>query len=76
MAEEQKQQQNVQHNDSSTAKQVELDALYAQMLQNIEDHRDALHAQAIEDRRGAMTLHMEEKERLDEEEEDEKKEMS
>ena len=76
MAEEQKQQQNVQHNDSSTAKQVELDALYAQMLQNIEDRRDALHAQAMEDRRGAMILHMEEKERLDEEEEDEKKEMS
>ena len=75
MAEEQKQQQNVQHTDASTSKQVELDALYAQMLQNIEDHRDALHAQAIEDRRGAMTLHMEEKEKWDDEE-DEKKEMS
>ena len=75
MAEEQKQQQNVQHNDSSTAKQVELDALYAQMLQSIEDHRDALHAQAIEDRRGAITLHNEEKEKWDDEE-DEKKEMS
>ena len=75
MAEEQKQQQNVQHNDSSTAKQVELDALYAQMLQNIEDHRDAVHAQAIEDQRGAITLHMEEKEKWDDEE-DEKKEMS
>ena len=75
MAEEQKQQQNVQHNDSCTAKQVELDALYAQMLQNIEDHRDALHAQAIEDRRGAITLHNEEKEKWDDEE-DEKKGMS
>ena len=75
MAEEQKQQQNEQHNDASTAKQVELDALYAQMLQNIEDHRDALHAQAMEDRRGAIVLHMEEKEKWDDEE-DEKKEMS
>ena len=58
-SDEQKQEQSVEHNDASTWKQVELDALYAQMLQNIEDLR------------GAMRLHTEQKER---EEEDEKKE--
>ena len=59
-SEEQKQQQSV-HNDASTWKQIELDALYALMLQNIEDLR------------GAMRLHMEQKER-EEKMEDEKKE--
>ena len=59
-SDEQKQEQSVGHNDASTWKQVELDALYAQMLQNIEDLR------------GAMRLHTEQKEREDER--DEKKE--
>ena len=60
-SEEQKQQQSVQHNDASTWKQIELDALYALMLQNIEDLR------------GAMRLQVEQKER-EEKMEDEKKE--
>ena len=58
---EQNRQESVQHDDASTAKQIALDEIYAEMLQNIEDLR------------GAMRLHMEEKERMDEEE-DEKKE--
>ena len=57
-SEEQKQEQSVQHDDSSTAKQIQLDEIYAEILQNIEDQQ------------GAMRLHMEEKERVD----DEKKE--
>jgi len=54
-----------EHRDSSTWKQIELDAIYAQILQNVED------------RRGAELLTLEEKSRVDEEkegEEDEKKE--
>ena len=60
--EDQTRSDTTEHRDSSTSKQIELDAIYAQILQNIED------------RRGAELLTLEEKSRVDEEEEDEKKE--
>ena len=71
---EQKTQETVQHDDSSTSKQVELDHVYAQILQGIQDRQDALHAQVLEDRRGSMRLHMEEKDAKDDEDRDEKEE--
>ena len=56
--EDQKQEETIQHEDSSTSKQIELDQIYAQILQQIED------------RRGAERLHTEEKESWDDEKEE------
>ena len=59
---DQKEQKTIEHVDSSRSKQEQLDYVYAQILQGIED------------RRGAETLHMEQKEQLDDEERKEKEE--
>ena len=55
-----KENDTVEHVDSSRSKQIELDEIYAQILQTIED------------RRGAEVLHMEEKEKIDGEDNEEK----
>ena len=57
---DQKDKDIVEHVDSSRSKQIELDEIYAEILQNIED------------RRGAERLHMEEKEKIDDEDNEEK----